>query len=209
MNFLLSGGWSTRFKSLERKKSDEGWDSITAIILHRSTSVAEVEAAYPRRMAVGVGLGFYVSTVIAKPSQLPGVIAAQVELSGAFETKLKSTGAASAHSESPSGIRIPSLGTAVFEKTDILICEPTFEVMALDTIQPDTVSVGQQVRGAYGGTNFPQAPQNPFNFSAADVVANRTVHWPYGWCYIGVEWDRIESLYLKRYYYAYRHLVTA
>lgn len=209
MNYLLSGGWTTRFKSLERKKTDEGWDTVSATILHRSSSVAEVEAVYPRHMQVGIGLGFYVTAVIAKPSQLPGVIAAQVELSGAFGPKIKVTGAASAHSESPSNIRIPSLGTAVFEKTDILICEPTFEVMALDNVAPITSLVGQQVLGAYGGTSFPQPPANPFNFTAADVVANRTVHWPWGWCFIGVEWEQIGALYLKRYYYAYRHLVTA
>lgn len=209
MNYLLSPGWSTRIKSIERKKSEEGWDTITATILHRSSSVGEVERAYPRHMAVGVGLGFYVTAVIAKTAQLPGCIAAQVELSGAFEKKIKVTGAASAHSESPSGIHIPSLGTALFQKTDILICEPTFEVMALDGNKPDATQVGQQVATAYDSVPFPGAPPNPFSFDAGDVVANRTVHWPYGWCYIGVEYDRIENLYLKRYYYAFRHMVTA
>ena len=42
----------------------------------------------------------------------------------------------------------------------------------------------------------------------ADIIANRTVRFPYGWCFVGVEYERISTLWLKRYYYAYRHVVT-
>lgn len=209
MNQLIHDGWTSRFKSLTGQTTEDSWDTITATILHRTPSLDAVRALYPRHAAFPAGIGFYVSGAEVKPSALPGVCQAQVQLVGAFAAKLKATGAASAHSESPSNILIPSLGSAVFEKTDILICEPTYEILAVDAVRPDTLRVGQQAIGPYGGGAFPQPPANPFNFTAADAVANRTVHWPWGWCFIGVEWEQIGALYLKRYYYTYRHLVTA
>jgi hypothetical protein len=209
MNYLITSGWATQFKSLRSSPTRDSWDVGSAGILHRSESVTAVRSMYPRHLPVALGLGFYVAEVQVRPAaRLPGIIMADVSIVGAFEYKTQATGAASAHSESPSNIRIPQLGTAVFTKTDILVCEPTFEVMALDNIKPDVVDVGTRVGVAYGGTALPLPPANPFGFGAADIVANRTVRWPYGWCFIGVEYERIGLLYLKRYYYAYRHLVT-
>lgn len=210
MNYLVHGGWSTRFKSLSYKPVRDGWDTVTATILHRGDTLSQVRALYPRHLAVpGLGIGFYVSDSDIRPAvRLPGVVVADVQLVGSFEAKIQGTGAASAHSESPTNIKIPALGTATFQKTDILVCEPTFEVFALDTRAPNFDTVGTRVAIAYGSQPLPQPPPNPFNFSAADAVANRTVRWPYGWCHIGVEYERIGTLWLKRYYYTFRHLVT-
>lgn len=209
MNHLIHNGWSTRFKSLSYRPSRDSWDGVAATIYHRGMSVPAVRGLYPRHLPVALGQGFYVADAEVRPAaRLPGVVVADVNLLGAFEFKLIGTGAASAHSESPTNIRIPQLGTAVFQKTDILICEPTFEVMALDTVAPNLAAIGTRVATGYNGTPLPTPPTNPFNFSAADVVANRTVRWPHGWCFIGIEYERIGQLYLKRYYYAFRHLVT-
>ena len=209
MNYLIHSGWSTRFKSLSLRTSRDSWDSAAATIWHREGTLASVRSQYPRHQPAGIGMGFYVAEVDVRPAaRLPGVIVADVQLVGAWENKLQATGAASAHSESPTNIRIPQLGTALFQKTDLLICEPTFEIMALDNQKPDTLGVGSRVSIGYGGSTLPSAPANPFGFGAADVVANRTVRWPYGWCFVGVEFERIGLLYLKRYYYAFRHLVT-
>ena len=211
MNFLIAGNGGTNpFKCLTYQTTRDSWDTISATILHRSSSVSQVRALYPRLMAVGVGLGFYVADAQIRPAQrLPGVVMADVSLIGAFDLKLVATGASSAHSESPSNIRIPQLSPSViFQKTDILVCEPTFEVMALDNVAPSLASVGKSVTTAYGGVTLPIPPENPFSFSVADIIANRTVRFPYGWCFVGVEYERISTLWLKRYYYAYRHVVT-
>lgn len=207
---LIYGNWRTRFLSLSNQVADASWDTISAEIIHRGKTVDEVRAMYPLYAAVGIGLGFYMTGLEVRPSSiLPGCTVAAATLSGAFDGKLKTTGAASAHSESPSNIKIfPLSSTVVFQKTDILICEPTFEVMALDNVAPDTLNVGKTVTLGYGGTALPPAPANPFNFGNADISETVTVHYPYGWVYMGVEYERLGTLYLKRYYYAYRHLLS-
>lgn len=211
MNFLIQNGLgSGAFKSLSYQTTRDSWDTVGGTILHRSTSVSQVRALYPRLAAVPLGLGFYVAETQIRPAQrLPGVVMADVSLIGAFDVKLVASGASSAHSESPSNVKIPQLSaTLLFQKTDILVAEPTFEVLALDNIRPDLAGVGKSVTIAYSGVTLPTPPENPFNFTGADVAQTRTVRFPWGWCFLGVEYERISNLWLKRYYYAYRHLVT-
>lgn len=210
---LIHGTWNggARLVSLNHQTVQEGWDYITATWYHHGQSVESVRGSYPRFSSITVpnSLGFVIVETEVRPvPRLPGVVAATVRAAGAFAARIFRGGAAIVSHENPSGVRFAAYGVpvnAVFDKTDILICEPSFEVVALDAQPPETHTVGTffSVDGSpYGGGPFPAVPPSPVD---EPFTTDHTIRWPSGWVLQGIEYQQLGVVFLKRYLYGYRH----